>query len=141
MARCPKAASRRIRADQLTLAACSAGTGPADADERARLAGARYSARVVNDGAVELTDVVVHVSDRDSVRVARLAPGAATALAAMSVVHETPAVRAKVGGQLRALIPVEGFAGFNPEREPGRYTIGVAAGAGDHELAVRMRRD
>jgi hypothetical protein len=125
----------------VALLGCSGASEPSEADERARLAGAAYTVRVVNDGAVELRDVVVHVSNADSIRASRLAPGASTAVTPVSVVHATPATRATVGGRLRALIPVEGFDGFNPPLEPGRYTLTIAAGTGEQELVVGLRRE
>jgi hypothetical protein len=130
----PRSLARVWAVGALMLAGCTEGTS-------LLVDSAPFEVRVQNAGAAELRDVVVHVSNTDSIRVGRLAPGGATALAAVSVVHETPAVRATVAGQLRALIPVEGFDGFNPPRPPGRYTITIAAGAGEHELGVTIRRD
>lgn len=118
------------------------GTGAACAPTDVTIAGefGPSALRVTNNGQVELRDVVVLTSDRDSVMIESLKPGAAVSFDRIGAVHETPAVRAMVADRPVALMPVEGFAGFNRKLPVGVYEIALRAEGNPSELALSLRR-
>lgn len=108
----------------LVVAACGkSGTG-IDLRAAGGPAGDAYSVEIVNAGAVTLQALsIVTGEDQPPLEVAQLAAGQRTAPRRIGVLHENPVVRATVGGRRREFLPVEGFTGFNPSLEPGRYVI------------------
>lgn len=112
-----------------TLAATLACGKPATGvDDVLRAAGGpsgdSYSVEIVNAGSTTLHAVsIVTGENAPPVTVSQLAGGQRTAAHRIGILHENPFVSATVAGQRRTYHPVEGFAGFNPRLEPGRYVI------------------
>jgi hypothetical protein len=87
-------------------------------------AGDSYGIAIANTGATTLTAISILTGENVApVQVAQLAPGQRTDELRIGVLHENPLVIATVGGRRREYHPVEGFTGFNPALEPGRYVI------------------
>ena len=87
-------------------------------------AGDSYSVEVVTAGSATLAAVsIVTGAGAPPVEVPQLAAGQRTAAHRIGVLHENPIVSATVAGQRRTYQPVEGFSGFNPSLDPGKYVI------------------
>ena len=109
-----------------TTAACGgSGTGP-ELRASGGPAGDAYRVEIVNTGTVTLTDLsIVTGEDQPPIQVASLGAGQRTAPHAIGVLHENPMVSAIVAGERRISHPVEGFTGFNPALEPGRWVMSL----------------
>jgi hypothetical protein len=135
------------RALAVALAAAVGVAGCGDAVSTVASPFSEFEVRVSNVGDVTLMDLAVYVSPTDSVRIAALPSGMASAYRPVSRTHENPIVRASVGGRVLVANPVEGFAtGINRVLGPGRYTVAIAAVVGQtagaqRVLDVRVRRD
>lgn len=106
-----------------TLACSRSGTG-LDARASGGPNGDAYSVEIVNAGTTTLQAVSILTGENvPPLEVAQLAAGQRTARKAIGVLHENPLVSATVDGQRRTYHPIEGFTGFNPLLEPGRYAI------------------
>ena len=117
-----------------TAAACGrSGTGP-ELRASGGPAGDAYRVEIVNTGTVTLRDLsIVTGEDQPPIEVASLGAGQRTAPHAIGVLHENPMVSATVAGERRISHPVEGFSGFNPALEPGRWVISLEWNA-EHEM-------
>lgn len=116
-----------------TVACGRSGTGP-ELRASGGPAGDAYRVEIVNTGTATLQAVsIVTGEDQPPIEVASLAAGQRTAPHAIGVLHENPLVAATVGGQRRVSHPIEGFTGFNPAVEPGRYVISLKWNA-EHEI-------
>ena len=108
----------------LTLACGSSGTDIEDVRADGGPTGDRYTVEILNAGSVAISALSIQTGeDAPPLEVAQLAPGQRTAARNIGVLHENPFVIATVAGQRRTYHPVEGFSGFNPALEPGRYLI------------------
>jgi hypothetical protein len=116
-----------------TAACGGSGTGP-ELRASGGPAGDAYRVEIVNTGTVTLQDLsIVTGEDQPPIQVASLGAGQRTAPHAIGVLHENPIVSATVAGERRISHPVEGFTGFNPPVEPGRYVISLKWNA-EHEM-------
>jgi hypothetical protein len=107
-----------------TVACGRSGTDVAGVRASGGPAGDAYTVQVENAGTATLQAVsIVAGEDAPPIDVATLAGGQRTAEHRIGVLHENPVVSATVAGQRRTYQPVEGFSGFNPRLEPGRYVI------------------
>ena len=107
-----------------TLACHSSGTDVENVRADGGPAGDRYTVEIVNAGTVAISALSIQTGeDAAPLEVAQLAPGQRTTARTIGVLHENPFVIATVAGQRRTYHPVEGFSGFNPALEPGRYVI------------------
>lgn len=94
---------------------------------------------VHNAGGTALSGVsILTGEDVPPVTVPQLAPGARTEMHHIGVLHENPIVSATVAGQRRTYHPVEGFAGFNRQLEPGGYVIALRWNAGSEALEISV---
>ena len=111
----------------LLVAGCGkSGTG-VDVRASGGPAGDAYAVEVVNAGSVTLQGLSITTGEGVApITVPQLAAGQRTAALRIGVLHENPHVVATVGGRERTFHPVEGFTGFNPRLEPGRYVIRLA---------------
>ena len=120
---------RHVRFATFLVAAATLGCGHnATGSEQVRAsggpAGDSYSVEIVNAGSVTLSAVSIQTGENEpAITVPQLAAGQRTAPHAIGVLHENPLVAATVAGRRREYHPVEGFTGFNPQLEPGRYVI------------------
>ena len=107
-----------------TLACGKAATDVADLRASGGPSGNSYGIEIENAGTTTLQGVsILTGEDVPPVEVAQLAPGQRTPEHRIGVLHENPLVIATIAGQRREAHPVEGFSGFNPALEPGRYVI------------------
>ncbi len=107
----------------LAVAACSSSSSSPDPSSS-------FTVRIRNASATPLTAVHVATGPNDEIVESTIAAGQTTTERAVSSIHSAVAINARVYGQAVALIPVEGFAGFNPELPPGRYEIAITVRAG-----------
>lgn len=121
------------------LACGKSGTDVAGVRASGGPTGDRYAVEIVNAGTATLAAVsIVTGEDAPPIEVTALAAGQRTAEHRIGVLHENPVVSATVAGRRRTYQPVEGFSGFNPLLEPGRYVIALRWNAGTDFLETTV---
>lgn len=98
-----------------------------------------YQLRVVNAGSLELRDVMILTSERDTLRITAMSPGASALFSRIGAVHTDPLIRATLSGHVVELVPIEGFTGFNPKLPAGAYIMTLRAEPDGSALSVDLR--